>query len=63
MTGDANCSDPFGRGGDRHWLWWADATYLRPGLYLRRSRVVPVSMWILRPRYSWNVRGYGKRWS
>lgn len=57
------CSDPFAKGGDRHWFWWADAHYIRPGLYLRRRRILRVSMWLLRPRYSWNVRGYGRRWT
>lgn len=55
--------DPYAKGGVRHWFWWADGKNLRPGLYLRRRRILRVSMWLLRPRYSWNVRGYGRRWS
>jgi hypothetical protein len=62
-TRDAATSDPFDKGSDRHWLWWADSRSLRPGLYLRRRRILRVSMWLLRPRYSWNVRGYGRRWT
>jgi hypothetical protein len=36
------CSDPFARGGDRHRFWWADASYLRPGLFYRRRRILPL---------------------
>ena len=56
-AGGGICSVPVPR------FWWADATYLRPGLYFRRRRILRMSMWLLRPRYSWNTRGYGRRWS
>lgn len=49
-------ADPYAKGGGRHGFWWADASYIRPGLFFRRRRVVRVSMWLLRPRYSWRTR-------
>lgn len=49
-------SDPYAKGGHRHWFWWADASYLAPGLHFRHRRLLPVSLWISRPRYSWRVR-------
>lgn len=42
-------SDPFGKGGDRHWFWWAGGSYVRPGLFFRNRRIVPVSDWIIWP--------------
>lgn len=56
---DENIADPYGQRGGRRWFWWADASYLRPGLHFRHRRVLPMSLWILRPRYSWRVRGIG----
>lgn len=51
-----SASDPYAKGGACHWFWWADATWLRSGLFFRHHCLVPVSMWILRPRYMWRTR-------
>jgi hypothetical protein len=37
-------------------FWWADATYLGPGLWFRQRRLLPVPLVLLRPRYWWRVR-------
>lgn len=55
------------RGGSRlsprKGFWYAGPTYLRPGLFYTRKRLLPISEWLTRPRYKWNVRGYGRRWT
>lgn len=42
--------------GMRGWRW-LDGHALGPGLYYRNRRIVPVSVWLLRPRFMWRTRG------
>lgn len=49
-------SDPFARGGPYHWIWWAGPTFIRPGVYFRHARILPVSRWLTQPRREWRAR-------
>jgi hypothetical protein len=42
--------------GVRGWHW-LDGHALGPGLYYKSRRIVPVSVWLLRPRFMWRTRG------
>jgi hypothetical protein len=33
--------DPYGKGGEHRWFWWADSTHKKPGLWFRRRRLIP----------------------
>lgn len=40
-------SDPFAKGSNRHYFWWADSAYIAPGLFFRHKRIIawPFSVW------------------
>lgn len=67
MSEQQQAGDPYAqrhgpRTSPRKGFWYAGPTYMAPGVYYSRQRILIVSEWLTRPRYKWHVRGYGRRW-